>query len=126
MVCSEEDWKSVTCSIESTFLTRTSGKVDFVVVFKGNGRLNPQSPTIRDVEGVVTVRWVGKAVVAVSDLCFVADDMSPGGGAIGEGMENNRDERRRAAPGETARCVDAIVGQRGGMAVTSQRWWDSR
>ena len=65
---SAADEKSVTCSIESTCLTRMAGVDDFAVDFNGNGRLNPQSPRILEDSGVVTACNVGNAFVAESEL----------------------------------------------------------
>ena len=48
MVWSLAELKSVTCSIESTWLMRTTGLVCLVVDFSGNGRLKPQSPVMRE------------------------------------------------------------------------------
>lgn len=76
-----------------------------MVVFSGKGLLKPQSPVIRDEDGVVTERCVGKGIVAVGEECLVAEEKSPGGAGMGAGIENIRDALRSAAPGETLRGV---------------------
>ena len=85
-----------------------------VVVFSGSGLLKPQSPTIRDVEGVVTERCVGKLAVAELLWCFVAVVKLPGGPGIGVGIENIRDDLRSAAPGDTVAPDIAAIEARGG------------
>ena len=54
-------------SIESTCLIRIIGVEDLVVDFKGNGRLNPQSPLPREDCGVSIEACVGYGRVAVSE-----------------------------------------------------------
>ena len=90
----------MTCSLESTCLTRIRGVEDLVVDFRGSGRLNPQSPRERDVEGVVTVCRVGYGVVAEEDRFWVAVVTLFFGGFNGAGSENMRDDRSRAPPGD--------------------------
>ncbi len=92
-------------SIESTCLTLIIGVEDLVVVFRGSGRLRPQSPVLRD-KLVVVMTWrVGYGSVAVSDDL---KESSRYGGGSGGGSENSLEVRRSAAPGDTL-LADAIV-----------------
>lgn len=72
---------------------------------RGKGRFSPQSPFESEEGGVVIVRCVGCGKVAVSELYVADESKSVAGLGRGAGIENNREARRSAPPGDTLRVA---------------------
>lgn len=79
--------------------TRIKGVEVLEVTRTGSDRLSPQSPLVKELDGVVMVRCVGCGSVAVFDWKLTVELRSADDCARGFGTEKSLDARRRRAPG---------------------------